>query len=197
MKKSFLSILTVFGLLLITNAQEKSHTATIDTNPSAQAVKDEDSKKAIYEANFVFQYGGESKLALFLPKVNLLRKHQFNSIAPYYGIEFGLHGGFVGGYGSVSGIVGVEKNIISLETSLSHFRTTKIPDRDNGGNNGPFSQNLLNLKLGFQINKVRLKAGTSFLLNEKVPQGEERIGLVDLGKINRRIYGIEIQFKLK
>lgn len=158
--------------------------------------KDKDSKGVIYEANFVFQYGGESKLALFLPKVNLLRKHQFDFITPYYGIELGLHAGFVGGYGSLSGIIGVERNIISFETSVSHFRTTKISDGDNSYN-GPFSQNLLNLKLGFQISKVRLKVGTSFLLNEKIPQGQERIGLLDLGKINGTIYGIEIQFKIK
>lgn len=158
--------------------------------------KDKDSKKVFYEANFVFQYGGESKLALFLPKVNLLRKHQFDFITPYYGIELGLHAGFVGGYGSLSGIVGIEKNIFSLETSISHFRTTQISDGNNGFN-GPFSQNLLNLKLGFQINKVRFKLGTSFLLNENIPQRQERIDLLDLGKIKETIYGIEIQFKIK
>ena len=157
---------------------------------------DKGSMKVIHEANFIFQYGGESKLALFLPKVNLLRKHQYDFVNPYYGIELGLHAGLVGGYGSISGIVGIEKNIFSLETSVSHFRTTKISDGDNGYN-GPFSQNLLNLKLGFQISKVRLKVGTSFLLNETIPQGQEKIDLLDLGRINETIYGIEIQFKIK
>jgi hypothetical protein len=154
-----------------------------------------DSLKVKYEANFVFQYGGESKLALILPKINLLRKHQTNSINPYYGIEFGLHTGFVGGYGSLSGIFGIEKNIYSIETSASHFRTTKISDGE-GGYSGPYSQNLINLKLGIQIKKVRLKVGTSFLLNENIPQGQERIDLLDLGKINGTIYGIELQLKI-
>lgn len=167
-----------------------------DSTQISISVKDKDSKKIIYEANFVFQYGGESKLALFLPKVNLLRKHHYDFVNPYYGIELGLHAGFVGGYGSLSGIVGIEKNIFSLETSVSHFRTTRISDGDDGYN-GPFSQNLLNLKLGFQISNVRLKVGTSFLLNENIPQGKERIDLIDLGKINETIYGIEIQFNIK
>ena len=115
---------------------------------------------------------------------------------PYYGNKLGLHAGFVGGYGSISGVVGVEKNIFSLETSASHFRTTKISD-GNSDYNGPFSQNLLNLKLGFRIAKVKLKVGTSFLLHENIPQGQDRINLLDLGKINETIYGIELQFKIK
>lgn len=167
-----------------------------DSTQIINSKSDKDSKRVIYEANFVFQYGGESKLALFLPKANLLRKHQIDLFTPYYGIELGLHAGFVGGYGSLSGIVGIEKNVFSLESSISHFRTTKINDGYNGYN-GPFSQNLLNLKLGFKISKVKLKVGTSFLLNENIPQGQEKIDLLDLGKINKTIYGIEIQFKIK
>ncbi len=154
-----------------------------------------DSAKIIYEANFVFQYGGESKLALFLPKVNLLRKHRFDFISPYYGIELGLHAGLVSAYGSFSGIVGLEKDIFSFETSASHFWTTKISDGNNGFN-GPFNQNLVNLKLGFQIKKVKLKVGTSFLINEHIPLGQTRIPLLDIGKINKMMYGIELQFNI-
>ena len=99
------------------------------------------------------------------------------------------------GYGSVSGILGIEKNVYSLETSLSHFMTTKISDGE-GGFNGPYSQDLINLKIGFQIKKVRLKVGTSFLLNENIPQGQDRIPLLDIGKINGTIFGIEVQFKI-
>lgn len=208
--------LFVFGLLQKMNAQDKSDIVIIDTKGNISVLfetinrnykcsktdstqifiseKSKDIKKVIYEGNFVFQYGGESKLALFLPKVNLLRKHQFCFITPYYGIELGLHAGLVGGYGSLSGIVGIEKNIICIETSVSHFRTTKISDGVNSYI-GPFSQNLLNLKFGFRISKVRLKVGTSFLLNENLLQGQERIGLIDLGKINGTIYSIEIQIK--
>ena len=167
-----------------------------DSNQINSSKKSNDSLKVKFEANFVFQYGGESKLALFLPKINLLRKHQTNYINPYYGIELGLHAGFVGGYGSLSGIVGIEKDIYSIETSASHFRTTKISDGE-GGYNGPYSQNLINLKFGIQIKKVRLKVGTSFLLNENVPLEQERIPLLDFGKINGIIYGIELQFKIK
>ena len=128
-------------------------------------------------------------------KINLIRKHSTNFINPYYGLELGLHAGFVGGYGSVSGILGIEKNVYSLETSLSHFMTTKISDGE-GGFNGPYSQDLINLKIGFQIKKVRLKVGTSFLLNENIPQGQDRIPLLDIGKINGTIFGIEVQFKI-
>ncbi len=152
-----------------------------------------ESSKITYEVNFVFQYGGESKLTL-LPKINLLRKHKLTLISPFYGLELGIHPLFVAGAYSFSGICGIEKGRLNLETSVSHFRTTKIRD-EKDGYNGPFSQNLLNVKLGYKISKVRIKVGRSFLLNEIIPQGQKRIGLIDLGKINDAIYGIEIQFK--
>lgn len=115
---------------------------------------------------------------------------------PYYGIELGIHPLFAGGAFTFNGFCGIEKDFLSLESSLSHFRTTKISNGDKGYN-GPYRQNLLNLKLGFQINKIRLKVGTSFLLKENIPQGQERIDLLDFGKINDTVYGIEIQFKIK
>jgi len=173
---------------------EKYQPSKADTSQNNSSKKNSSLKKK-YEANFVFQYGGESKIAVFLPKINLIRKHSTNFINPYYGLELGLHAGFVGGYGSVSGILGIEKNVYSLETSLSHFMTTKISDGE-GGFNGPYSQDLINLKIGFQIKKVRLKVGTSFLLNENIPQGQDRIPLLDIGKINGTIFGIEVQFKI-
>jgi hypothetical protein len=164
--------------------------------PSKEKPEIIDSVRVTYEVNLVFQYGGESKLALFLPKINVLRKHIAGFINPYYGLELGLHAGFVAEYGSLSAIVGVEKNIFNLETSVSHFRTTKIRDV-NGGFNGPFSQNLLNLKFGVRIKNLRIKVGTSILLNESVPQGQERIPLLDIGKINNNIWGIELQINLR
>lgn len=155
----------------------------------------QDSSRVVYEANFVFQYGGESKLTL-LPKVNLLRKHNLKLFNPYYGFEFGVHPLLIAGSFSVSGICGLEKSFIILETSVSHYRTNKISDGEDGYM-GPFSQNLLNTKLGIRIKGVKLKIGTSFLLNENIPQGQERIPLLDVGKINGNIYGIELQFKIK
>ncbi len=111
---------------------------------------------------------------------------------PYYGIELGFHPLFAGDAFTFSGLCGIEKGFLSLETSLSHFIAIEISDH-----NEPYRQNLLNLKLGFQISKIRLKVGTSFLLNEHIPQGQARIGLLDIGKINGTIYGIEIQFKIE
>ncbi len=153
----------------------------------------EDSIKVTYEGSFVFQYGGESKLALFFPKINLIRKHNTKIVSPYYGIELGLHLGFVAGYGSLSGIVGFEKSIFNLESSLSHFRTTKISDGEEGLK-GPFSQNLVNLKFGIRIKNARVKVGRSFLLGENIPHGQDRIPILDIGKIDNRIWGIELQF---
>jgi hypothetical protein len=173
----------------------KFKSSKADTTQIYISKNNKDSLKVIYEANFVFQYGGESKLTI-LPKVNLLRKHKLNLFNPYYGIELGVIPLFVGGAFSFSGICGFEKSIFNLETSVSHFRTTKISDGEDGYK-GPFSQNLLNLKFGVQIRKVKLKIGTSFLLNENIPQGQERISLLDIGKINGIIYGIELQFKIK
>ena len=154
-----------------------------------------DSSKVIYKANLIFQYGGESKVTI-MPKVNLLRVHKLNLINPYYGVEFGIHPLMIAGAFTFSGVCGVEKSIFNLETSISHFRTTKISDGEDSFI-GPFSQNSLNLKLGIQIKKVGVKIGTSFLINENIPQGQERISLLDIGKINGNIYGIELLIKIK
>lgn len=174
---------------------EKCKSSKTDTIQISLSRNNKNPVDVIYEANFVFQYGGESKLTL-LPKVNLLRKHKLNLFNPYYGIELGIYPIFVAGAFSFSGIFGIEKNIFNIETSLSHFRTTKIKDGQKGFN-GPFSQNLFNLKVGVQIKMLKLKIGTSFLLNENIPQGQERISLLDIGKVNGSIFGIELQFKIK
>lgn len=174
---------------------EKYKTAKSDSLKRNNTKVFQDSSKVIYKANFIFQYGGESILTI-LPKVNLLRVHNLSFINPYYGVELGIHPFMVAGAFTFSGVCGVEKGIFNLEASITHFRTTKIRDGDNGYK-GPFSRNLLNLKLGIQISEVRLKIGTSFLINENIPQRQERIDLLDMGKINGRIYGIELQFKIK
>jgi len=154
-----------------------------------------DSSKVSYEINGAISFGGDSKFALFLPKFNLLRKHRFDKMKFYYGMGLGIHGGFVAGYGSLSGIIGIERRFLEVASSISHFRTTKI-NIDGNEINGPFSQNLFNLKFGIRIAKVKVKIVRSFLINEKVPIGQKRISLLDLGKINGKIWGIEIQLKL-
>jgi len=185
----------IFGALQTLTAHNNKHyqSSKADTTQIHKSANGDDS--VVYSANFVLQYGGESKLTL-LPKVNLLRKHTLNLFNPYYGIEFGVLPLFTDAAYSFSGICGIEKGIFNLETSLSHFRTTKMRDGQNGLK-GPFSQNLFNVKFGVQILKVKLKVGTSFLLNENIPTGQERIPLLDIGKINGTIYGIELQIPIK
>ena len=197
MNKYFLIFLLGITLLQTLTAQnnEQCKSSKDDTTHIIRLKNIDDSVKVIYSANFVFQYGGESKLTI-LPKINLLRKHQLNSFNPYYGIELGVHPLFVAGAFTFSGICGIEKGFFNIETSLSHYRTTKVRDGQNGFN-GPFSQNLFNVKFGVQIMKVKLKVGTSFLLNENIPRGQERISLLDIGKISGNIYGIELQIKIK
>jgi hypothetical protein len=146
-----------------------------------------------YRYNFVWQYGGESKLAVFLPKFNAFRVHDLKFLNPYYGLEAGIHPLLVSAAFTFSGVCGVEKGIFNLETSLSHFRTTKIND-GNGGLKGPYSQNSFNLKLGIRIKKIYLKIGRSFLLNENVPVGQDRIPLFGIGEINGKVYGVEVQY---
>lgn len=174
---------------------ERFKSSKADTTHIPEVKDIDDSDNVVYSVNLVFQYGGESKLTL-LPKVNLLRKHQLNLVSPYYGIELGVHPLFIAGAFTFSGVCGIEKGIFNLETSLSHYRTTRVKDGQNGYN-GPYSQNLLNVKVGVQIMKVKLKLGTSFLLDEKIPRGQERVSLLDMGKINGTIYGIEFQIRVK
>lgn len=153
-----------------------------------------DTSKVAYKANLVFQFGGESKLTL-LPKINLLRVHQRHLIKPYYGLELGVHPLFVAGAFTFSGILGFEVGQFNLESSFSHFRTTKI--RDGYGNlNGPYYQNLLNLKLGYSIRRFTIKLGTSFIINDTAPTGDDRLPLLDIGKINQQIFGLELQYRI-
>jgi len=146
-----------------------------------------------YDINIVLQYGGESKIAFIFPKINFLRKHHFKALQPYYGLEVGPHLHLLGPYGSFSAIVGLEKSIFTFETSLSRFLYGAIPDVDNGFI-GPFRQTLCNLKLGVGIEGVRLKVGRSFLLDEYIPEGQERIPFLDIGKFNSGIWSFELQF---
>lgn len=157
---------------------------------------DQDSSNIVYEIYYSFGWGGDSKLALFLPKFYFTRKHQFEKINFYYGGGLGLHALFLGPYGSISGALGVEKNTFDLETSISHFRIAKAK-RENNEREGPFSQNLFNLKLGMRIKTVRVKVGTSFILGENSPLGQEPPPLLNFGKIGNNIWSIELQLKLK
>lgn len=197
MNKGFLIALLIIASLQTLTAQdhERFKSSKADTTHIPEVKDIVDSDNVVYAVNLVFQYGGESKLTL-LPKVNLLRKHQLNLVSPYYGIELGVHPLFIAGAFTFSGVCGVEKGIFNLETSLSHYRTTRVKDGQDGYN-GPYSQNLLNVKVGVQIMKVKLKLGTSFLLDEKIPRGQERVSLLDIGKINGTIYGIELQIRVK
>lgn len=197
MNKGFLIALVMITSLQSLTAQdnERLKSSKADTTHIPEVKEIDDSDNVVYAVNLVFQYGGESKLTL-LPKVNLLRKHQLNLVSPYYGIELGVHPLFIAGAFTFSGVCGIEKGIFNLETSLSHYRTTRVKDGQNGYN-GPYSQNLLNVKVGVQIMKVKLKLGTSFLLDEKIPRGQERVSLLDMGKINGTIYGIEFQIRVK
>lgn len=78
------------------------------------------------ELGFVFAFGGESKLAVFLPKVNFIHYQElekFNSYYYcYYGGELGIFPLLVAGAASISAIGGLEKGVFSLEGSFAHFR---------------------------------------------------------------------------
>lgn len=166
-----------------------------DPNNVGEVTASTDSTKVSYKVNLIFQYGGESKLTI-LPKVNLLRVHKLNLFNPYYGVELGIHPYLIGGAFTFSGLCGIEKNIFNIESSFSHFRTIKIKNGENSFI-GPFSQNSLNLKFGIRIKKIGIKIGTSFLVNENIPQGQEKISVLDIGKINNNTYGIEFLINLK
>ncbi len=149
-------------------------------------------KNITYELSGVFAVGGESKLAIFLPKLNFTRKHKGATLNQYYGVEGGFYPLFVAGCGSIGVLYGVELNALNLETTLTHFRTTKFND---GANNytRPFSQNLASLKMGFRIYNFRLKAVCAFALSESVPGGQERVSILDIGRVNNLFLGVEAQ----
>lgn len=159
----------------------------------AQVAEQAVNKKEItYELSCVYAVGGESKLVIFIPKLNLIRKHIGNTLNYYYGVEGGIYPLFIAGSGSLGVLYGMELNGLNLETTLSHFRTTKIND---GVNNyiGPFSQNLASLKIGFRYANFGIKAVSTFAVNESVPSGQERPPLLDIGRVNNLMLGVEAQ----
>lgn len=184
MKKTCLTLLVLFAFLSTLKGQTK-------TQPADNATKN---SNAFNTLNFVFQFGGESKITL-LPKFNFVRVHKLNSLSPYYGSEAGFHPLFIASAYTLSGIIGIEKGVVSLETSTSYFRTTKIHNEEKGYN-GYFSQTMLNFKLGFNIKKSKIKIGISSLLNEDISSNQTRIPLLDIGKLNGTTYGIEFQSRI-
>ena len=165
--------------------------AQIDENANKEV-----SPKVINEYSLIFSFGGESKLALFLPKFEYLRIHQLKPVNLYYGGSFGIHSAFVTGYGAISAVGGLEYKRLDFSSSISHLRILKARIDENDSI-GPFSQNLINLKLGIRVKEIRFRIGTSMVLNENTTIGEERSGLLDFGKIGNRIFLIEIQTILK
>ncbi|HYF02362.1 MAG TPA: hypothetical protein VEC36_03225 [Patescibacteria group bacterium] len=155
--------------------------------------KNKQNGEVSYDINVILQYGGESKIAFILPKINVLRKHNFKAIQPYYGFEVGPHLHFQGPYSSLSAIIGLEKSVFTVETSLSRFNFSAVNHGENGMT-GPFRQTLSNLKLGVGIEGVRLKVGRSFVLSEYVPEGQKRIPLLNVGKFDSGIWSFELQF---
>lgn len=81
--------------------------------------------------------------------------------------------------------------------SFGNF-TKSLPNHrlKQGGQNGPFFQNMANLKLGYSIHRFTLKLGASFILSDNLPIGENRLPLFDLGLIDNQIFGIEVQFRI-
>lgn len=154
----------------------------------------DESKKVSYKANAAFQYGGESKITI-LPKFSLVRIHQAKIIKPYYGAAIGLHPNLISAAFTFAGIGGIEVKQFSIESSISHFRTTRISDGLDGFK-GPYAQNAFNLKIGYTIKRFTLKLGRSFLISEHFPEGDERIGILDIGKINGQTFGIELQWRI-
>ncbi len=139
-----------------------------------------------------FSWGGESKLAFFLPKVVIVRRHEIARWRPYYGTSFGLYPLLIAGSGSGGLVIGTEWRALDVEASLNHWRTTRIPTGVDGVFRGPFAQNLITLRGGFRVGPVRLRAGGAWVLSERVPAAEERIGLMDIGVVKGRRYTLEI-----
>lgn len=202
MGKATLIILILCFSSIAIDAQERSNNSFMERKFHAPiSTQNKDSLKAYFEAGFSYQYGGETKLP-FIPKFYLVRKHNLKFVKPYYGIEFGILPIIPIVYmGSIAGVIGLEKNRFNVETSFSYFRYDSFElSGDNESNlratDGPTTQRAINLKVGYQIRKIRIKVGRTFVLGEQTPKGSERIGLLDFGKIGSQNWGIELQVSI-
>ena len=166
-----------------------------DTTEVYASPREKDSSNVWYEGYFSFQYGGEAKFAFFLPKLGIIRKHKFDLLNPYYGVELGLHALFVTGAYSMAVVCGTEISIFKFESTLSYFGIFKIAGSEDMAAIGPFNQASVNFKLGAKILGFIVKLGISFPIHEYIPVGQERAPILDVGKINGTIFGVEICFQ--
>jgi len=150
-----------------------------------------ESDKIIYQTGFILQYGGESKLST-LPKISFLRLHNSKALKPYYGVEAGGYPLLVTVAYSVAAVSGLEWSFLNLETSFSFFQSRGT--NDGNGLVGPFSETAFNLKLGFRIARMRLKLGSTFVLNQVGPAGVAFPPLFDIGRYQGQIFGLELEY---
>lgn len=144
-----------------------------------------------YEFSYTLSAGGESKLSLLFPKINFVRKHVYSKSILYYGFGVGVHVHFLGGWGTLNGLVGFEKKRLDLESSYSYVWITEIKRTDKPSM-GPCNQNLINLKIGYKFKYSKLRFVTSYVISEMTPNGHDRNPLMDVGRINDNfVLGLE------
>ena len=109
----------------------------------------------------------------------------------YYGLGAGVHVHFVGGWGTLNGLFGVEKERLDIESSYSYVWVTEIKRTDKPSM-GPCNQNLINLKIGYKFKYSKLRFVSTYVIKERVPFGHERNPLLDVGRVSDNfILGIE------
>ena len=185
---SMKTTLLIFFNLLVFAVNAKS-SSVISTSESIT-----DSTKFV--GSLACAYGNESKIGILLPKFYGVRKHYRSMVDFYYGGSVGLHPLLITGMVTATALFGTEFKKIDLEGSVSQLRVFKIPERDGIETKGPFGQSLLNFKIGYRIKKVRIRLGYSWILAEQIPKEQERIPLLDIGKIGGNLYGLEVVFDL-
>ena len=128
-----------------------------------------DAPTAGYELSCVFAYGGESKLAVLLPRVQLVRKHYLRQVEPYYGLTAGFQVALVSWLGSAGVVAGANAGPFDVEFGLGRWYTPALGADDPTIALPSLRQDLLSLRGGLAIGRVHLRVGHAWELGRRAP----------------------------
>ena len=142
-----------------------------------------------------FGVGPETGLSFMIPKFSYYNFQNRKSFETYYSIEGSawiIHALFM----SLDCLCGVKKNIFTFDSSVGIWWYPKLKNEDGSEGLGPYFRTTLNPKIGFKFKGVWLKAGSSVYLHRNYSNEQEKLGILDIGKIGNMYFNFEILIKI-
>ena len=148
-----------------------------------------------YELSCVFAYGGESKLAVLFPRVQLVRKHNLGRVEPYYGVGAGLQAALITYWASAGVLGGVTIGSTEIEVGLGRWYTPPLRVDGPTPPRPSLRQDLLSLRGGVAIGRVHLRVGHAWEIARRAPADTPpaiRLGIGKSGLTSIEV-GVDLQ----